>query len=63
MKQKIFEHKYSIVGSERRTANPARYFAVGGLRSGLDFDDLIKRVAVRALEKLDLGGSGHDARP
>jgi len=44
-------------------ANPARYFAVDGLRSGFDFDDLIQSVAAWALEELNRRGFGHDAFP
>ena len=40
--QKIFQDEFSIAGSKRRTANPARYFAVAGLRSGFGSDDLIQ---------------------
>ena len=62
--QKIFQDKFAVASSKRRTANPARYFAVtGGLRSGFGSNDLIKGVAVRALKKLYPRGSGHDARP
>ena len=60
--QKIFQDKFAGSGSKRRTANPARYFAVNSFRSGFG-DHLIKRVAAWALEKLYPRGSGHDAPP
>ena len=31
--QKIFQDEFAVAGSKRRTANPARYFAVTSLRS------------------------------
>jgi hypothetical protein len=61
--QKIFKDKFAVTSSKRRTANPARYFAATGRRSGFGFDDLIKRIAAGALEKLYPRRSGHDARP
>ncbi len=55
--QKIFQDKFAVTSSKRRTANPARYFAVtGGLWSGFGFDDLIKGVAVRAFKNSTLVG-------
>jgi hypothetical protein len=39
--KKILQDEFPIAGSKRRIANPARYFAVTGLRSGFGFDDLI----------------------
>ncbi len=62
--QKIFQDKFAVTSSKRRTANPACYFPVtGGLWSGFGFDDLIKGIAVRALEKSDRLRSSHDQSP
>ena len=58
--KKIFQDELPIAGRKRSTANPARYFTVNArLRSGFGFDDLIKRVAMGALE-MDCRGSDHD---
>jgi hypothetical protein len=46
-------------GGKRSAANSARYITVNGLWSGFGFDDLIKRVAMGALE-MDCRGSDHD---
>jgi hypothetical protein len=60
--KKIFQDELPIAGRKRSTANPARYFTVNGFRSGFGFDDLIKRVAMGALE-MDCRGSDHDMSP
>ena len=39
--QKIFQDEFAVAGSKRRTANPARYFAVTSFRSRFGFNDLI----------------------
>jgi hypothetical protein len=54
--KKILQDEFPIAGSKRRIANPASYFAVAGFRSGFGFHDLIKRVAVGALEKRNSRG-------
>ena len=62
--QKIFQDEFSIAGSKRSIANPARYFTViGGLWSGFASDNLIQPVAVWASEKLNRHGSSHDTPP
>ena len=53
------QDKFVIAGSKRRTANQAFDFAVAGFRSGFCFDNLIKRLAVGALEKRISHGSSH----
>ena len=48
--EKIFENEAVFTTGERRTADPAHHLQVGGLRSRFDFDDPVKRVAVRTIE-------------
>ena len=49
--EEIFQDEFPVTGSKRSTTNPTRYFtSIDGLRSGFDFDDLIKCVAVWAAE-------------
>ena len=60
--KKIFQDELPIAGGKRSAANSARYITVNGLRSGFGFDDLMKRVAMRALE-MDCRGSDHDMSP
>jgi hypothetical protein len=61
--QKIFQDEFSIAGSKRSTANPARYFTVISFRSGFGSDNLTQPVAAWAPEKLNRHGSSHDASP
>ena len=61
--KKLFQDEFPIAGRKQSTANPARYLTVNArLRSGFGFDDLIKRVAMGALE-IDCRGSDHDMSP
>jgi hypothetical protein len=47
--QKIFQDKFTVVGIKRRTAGAAGELSIGDrFRSSLYFDELIKRVTVRA---------------
>jgi hypothetical protein len=48
--QKVLENEASLPTRKRRTTSLARYLLINGLRSGFGSDDLIKRVAVRAVE-------------
>ena len=49
--QKIFDDPLVFAGRKRRTANPAHHLRViGGLRTRLGFDNLIKSTATRASE-------------
>jgi hypothetical protein len=49
--KKIFDDPLAFAGWKRRTANLALYLRViGGLRTGLSLDDVIKRIAIRARE-------------
>jgi len=48
--QKILDDQIPLAADEWCLATTARYFAINCIRSGFDFDDLIKRVAVRAME-------------
>jgi hypothetical protein len=49
--QEILDHKLTFTIRERTTAGAARYLAIECFRSGFDFDDLIQRIAVRAMER------------
>jgi hypothetical protein len=54
--QKIFDDPLVFAGRKRRTANPAHHLRViGGLRTGLGFDNLIKSTATRASEMIFRG--------
>jgi hypothetical protein len=57
--KEILQDELAIAGGKRSAANSARYITVNGLWSGFGFDDLIKRVAMGALE-MDCRGSDHD---
>jgi hypothetical protein len=57
--KEILQDELPIAGGKRSAANSARYITVNGLWSGFGFDDLIKRVAMRALE-MDCRCSDHD---
>jgi hypothetical protein len=48
--QEILDHKFAFATRKRTTAGAARYLTVDGFRTGFDFDDLIKRIAVRTVE-------------
>jgi hypothetical protein len=48
--QKILDDQIPLAADEWCLATTARYSAINCIRSGFDFDDLIKRVAVRAME-------------
>ena len=58
--QKIFQDKFALASRKRPTANSACDFAVSALRSGFGSDDLIKRLAVWALEKRFCRESSHE---
>jgi hypothetical protein len=60
--KEILQDELPIAGGKRSAANSARYITVNGLWSGFGFDDLIKRVAMWALE-MDCRGSDHDMSP
>jgi hypothetical protein len=61
--QKIFQDKFAIAAGKRRSANSAFDLAVPGFGSGFGSDNLIKRVAVGALEKWNSHGSSHGVPP
>ena len=48
--KEIFQDELPVACRKRLTANTACYFTVDGFRPSFDFDDLIKRVTVWALE-------------
>ena len=48
--QKILDDQIPLAADERCLATKARYFVANCFRSDFDFDDLIERVAVRAME-------------
>ncbi len=51
VQEEIFEDKLTVAAVEGGAASATPHLAVNGLRPGLDLDDLIQRVAVRALEE------------
>ena len=51
--EEILQHELPFPSCKRAAASLARYLAIVGLRPSLDFDDLIKRVAVRACEWIE----------
>jgi hypothetical protein len=55
--EEVFEDKVSFPSSERTATGTACYLARVCLRTGFDFDDLIKCLAVRAREQRS---NGHD---
>jgi len=63
--QKVFEDKVSLTPRKRGAACAARYVLKSSLRSGLDFDDVIERLAVRASERLERRwpAARHDTPP
>jgi hypothetical protein len=48
--QKVLQNETVFAARERCATGPASYLPVNGLRSGFDFDDVIKCLAVRARE-------------
>jgi hypothetical protein len=48
--EEILEDEWSVAAIERCAASAAAYLIVNSLWTGVGFDDLIKRPAVRALE-------------
>ena len=50
--EKILEDKVSIAARKWRTANAAGYLGIDGFRPGLGFDQVIQRVATRAVEMI-----------
>jgi hypothetical protein len=48
--QEILDHKLSFTTGKGTTADAACYLAIDCFRSGFDFDDLIQRIAVWAME-------------
>ena len=59
--QEILDHKLTFATGKRTTAGAARNLAIDCFRSGFDFDDLIQRIAVWAME-CSLG-CNHDTPP
>lgn len=49
--QEILDHKLTFATGKRTTAGAARNLAIDCFRSGFDFDDLIRRIAVWAMER------------
>jgi hypothetical protein len=49
--QKILQDELAFTPFQRRAAAAARYLPVNCLRTGFSFNDLIKRVAVGAMEE------------
>jgi|ERR1700758_4589542 hypothetical protein len=60
--QEVLQHKLPFPRGERATADLAGYLPVGCLRPSFDFDDFIKRFAVRACEWIECASS-HDTPP
>jgi hypothetical protein len=48
--QEILEHELAFATGKRTTAGTARNLAIDRFRSSFDFDDLIQRIAVWAME-------------
>jgi hypothetical protein len=48
--QEILDHKFAFAPRKWATTGAARCLTVDGFRTGFDFDDLIKRIAVRTVE-------------
>jgi hypothetical protein len=57
--QEVLQHKLPFPPGERATADLTGYLAVGCLRPSFDFDDFIKRFAVRASKLIECA-SCHD---
>jgi len=53
--EEVFENKVSFSRHQRAAAGAARYLAIIRLRTGLDFDDLVERIAVRDVNGLNAG--------
>ena len=49
-RQEILDHKLTFATGKRTTSGAARNLAIDCFRSGFDFDDLIQRIAVWAME-------------
>jgi hypothetical protein len=60
--QEVLKHKLPFPPGERATADLAGYLAVGCLGPSFDFNDFIKRFAVRACEWIECASS-HDTPP
>jgi hypothetical protein len=58
--QEILDRKFAFAPRKRATAGAARYLTVDGFRTGFDSDDLIERIAVRAIE---INTRSHGALP
>ena len=48
--QKIFEDEFSLTGGKLCTAGTAGYRMIDSLQQGVALHDLIKRIAIRAVE-------------
>jgi hypothetical protein len=59
--EEIFQRKISIPPCKRTTADLASYLSIINLGPSLDFDPLIKRIALRA--SFELTGYGHNIPP
>ena len=53
--QEVFKDEFAFATDKRVTANTARHLSKDRLRSGFDFDDVIKRLAVRHVKELTDG--------
>ena len=49
--QKILHDEFAVAAREWSTTSAARYFTVSRFWTGFNFDNLVKRVAIRALEE------------
>jgi hypothetical protein len=50
VQQEILDDEFALAPGKRRAAASAGNLAINGLGAGVDFDDVIKRIAVRATE-------------
>ena len=53
--QEILDHKFAFAPRKWATTGAARCLTVDGFRTGFDFDELIKRIAVRTVESRPAG--------
>ena len=63
--QKVFEDKTIFAIGKRSATDAARHLAKNSLRSSFDFDDFVKRLAIRAREAIERrwSAASHDTLP